>query len=326
MSLNTKIEWADSTFNPWIGCTRISPACDHCYAAVSTPARTRSIEWGPGKPRIRTSEANWREPAKWNRQHDEFYESHGRRRRVFCASLADVFDNEVDTQWRADLFGLITLTPNLIWMLLTKRIGNVPQLMQEITEPGKPWKLPDNVWLGATIANQEEADRDIPKLLATPARVRFLSCEPLLGPLDLTVFPRPPSDYDEAMPGFAQCRGFFFNALDGSDGFLNHDGHAWESAPGVRSHIDWIITGGESGLHARPAHPEWFRSLRDQCTEANVPFFFKQSGEFVSVSEVAGPGEHFEFPDGATVRRAGKKLAGRTLDGRTWDEVPSCAT
>jgi protein gp37 len=208
MSDQTGIEWADSTFNPWMGCTKVSPACDHCYAERDTK-RFGRVEWGQGKPRVRTSAGNWKKPLQWNTQafvecpecqwRGEWREADVRngccpscnhlprlfkpaRRRVFCASLADVFDNEVDPAWRDDLFALIESTPNLDWMLLTKRIGNVQNMLRQILRLNG---LPPNVWLGATICNQEEADRDIPKLLAVPAAVRFLSMEPLLGAVDI---------------------------------------------------------------------------------------------------------------------------------------------
>lgn len=186
MSEHSRIEWCDATFNPWIGCTKVSPACDHCYAeawdrrfAVSGHA----MRWGAKAQRTRTSAANWRQPLRWNAQADAFEAAHGRRRRVFCASLADVFDAEVPAAWRAELFALIAATPRLDWLLLTKRIGNVARMIEA---PGmQKCGLPPHVWLGATVVNQAEADRDIPKLLATPAAVRFLSIEPMLGPVDL---------------------------------------------------------------------------------------------------------------------------------------------
>nr|WP_275921833.1 DUF5131 family protein [Burkholderia sola] len=186
MSENTKIEWCDHTFNPWEGCQKVGPGCDHCYAETRNArfGGGTAVNWGPGAPRRRTSAANWRKPLQWNRD-GTFYAIHGRRQRVFCASLADVFDNEVDLLWRRDLFRLIADTENLDWLLLTKRIGNVTTMLRHIGVE----RLPDNVRLGATIVNQAEADRDIPKLLAVPARVRFLSMEPLLGPVDLTSIP-----------------------------------------------------------------------------------------------------------------------------------------
>jgi protein gp37 len=175
----TGIAWTDSTFNPWIGCTKVGPGCDHCYAeALDKRHRWQGdTHWGAGKPRMRTSAANWRKPLGWNKK----AEASGKPWRVFCASLADVFDNEVPETWRMDLLDLIQRTPNLTWLLLTKRIGLARRYM-----PSKP--LP-NVWLGATIVNQEEADRDVPKLLETPATVHFVSYEPALGPVDWTAYP-----------------------------------------------------------------------------------------------------------------------------------------
>ena len=178
MAENSKIEWTDHTFNPWVGCTKISPACDHCYAESWAKRTGNSELWGG--VRRRTTAANWRGPLKWNREASE----RGLRYRVFCASLADVFDNAVPMEWRADLFGLIEQTPRLDWLLLTKRIGNVPKMLDALRRDG----FPPNVWLGSTVVNQEEAERDVPKLLSVGARVRFLSCEPLLGPIDLSAW------------------------------------------------------------------------------------------------------------------------------------------
>ena len=178
MSENSKIEWTTHTFNPWVGCTKISPACDHCYAE-SWAKRSGAVTWG--SERKRTSVANWAMPLQWNRIAAET----GTRPRVFCASLADVFDNQVPLEWRRDLFALIDNCRNLDWLLLTKRIGKAHDMLNTVTLgfwEQSPWP---HVWLGATVCNQEEADRDIPKLLATPARVRFLSAEPMLGPIDL---------------------------------------------------------------------------------------------------------------------------------------------
>jgi protein gp37 len=191
MSENSKIEWTDHTFNPWEGCQKVGPGCDHCYAETRNArfGGGQAVNWGPGAPRRRTSPATWAMPRRWNAQADAFMAQHGRRQRVFCASLADVFDNAVDPQWRADLFTLIHQTPNLDWLLLTKRISNVPAMAMAMVAIIPGW-LPDNVWLGATTTSQVEANRDIPKLLAVPARVRFLSIEPLLGPVNLER-PRP---------------------------------------------------------------------------------------------------------------------------------------
>ncbi|WOD19807.1 phage Gp37/Gp68 family protein [Paraburkholderia kirstenboschensis] len=350
MSENSKIEWTDHTFNPWEGCQKVGPGCDHCYAETRN-ARFGggvAVNWGPGAPRRRTSAANWRKPLAWNAAHAEFFAAHGRRQRVFCASLADVFDNAVDPSWRADLFRLIRSTPNLDWLLLTKRIGNARQMIEDARDadalgPVWPW---ENVWLGATIVNQEEADRDVPKLLAIPARVRFLSMEPLLGPVDLESVAWP------SIPGHRVdvLRGGYWNKAgvlacgqsaglgEARGGFTNHS-----DMPG---RIDWVIVGGESGPGARPMHPVWARDIRDQCEAAGVPFLFKQRGEwapgencggtptrtertadwfagkwtFSTITPRAHEGLHTD--DEPTLYRIGKKLAGRHLDGRTHDEFP----
>jgi protein gp37 len=335
MSENSKIEWTDHTFNPWEGCQKVGPGCDHCYAETRNARYGGgvAINWGPGAPRRRTSAANWRKPLQWNRD-GTFYAKHGRRQRVFCASLADVFDNAVDLLWRRDLFRLISDTPNLDWLLLTKRIGNVPTMLKHIGVE----QLPDNVWLGATIVNQEEADRDIPKLLAVPARVRFLSMEPLLGPVDIASYlwpvcgwwKGPYNSYRDAEAAGAEC-GLKRQAMVSA--------HA--------KFIDWVIVGGESGTDARPMHPVWARDLRDQCTEAGVPFLFKQWGEWAPGENCGGPmkrtervahwwAEKWDFSsltprdalgmhadDEPTVYRCGRKTAGRHLDGRTHDEFPA---
>jgi protein gp37 len=312
MSANSKIEWTDHTFNPWIGCTKVSPACDHCYAEVSTPSRTLGVVWGAGQPRRRTSPGNWAMPLRWDAQATAFAAQHGRRQRVFCASLADVFDNEVPDEWRADLFALIEATPNLDWLLLTKRIGNAEHMM--FTARGGHLPLLPNLWLGATICNQAEADRDIPKLLKVPARVRFLSMEPLLGPVNLHPWLCAHGDASKPEQKFS----------------------AWCSPA---NSLHWVIVGGESGHEARPMHPDWVRSLRDQCAAAGVPFLFKQWGEWGPLPEAAMVGDapvgHFaqgQFCAGSIVlggsadglmQRIGKKAAGRLLDGVQHDGSPA---
>lgn len=261
MAETTGIAWTDATFNPWIGCTRVSPGCDHCYAAVSRPARAMNIEWGSGKVRHRTSASNWAKPLRWQRlaekglMPDGKTPTNGRRPRVFCASLADVFDNEVPSEWRSDLFRLIAKTPSLDWLILTKRIGNAAKMLHTMVVDAPP--LP-NVWLGASIVNQEEADRDIRKLFATPAAKWFVSYEPALGPVDWT------------LAFFGYCPEHDFHS-----GFCTERHHA-----GVR-HLSLIIVGGESdqGAHkARPFDIEWARQTIAQCKAAGVPVFMKQCG------------------------------------------------
>ena len=242
MSERTAIAWCDSTFNPWIGCTEVSPGCDNCYAREQD-ARKRwddgKTHWGPGVPRYRTSEANWKQPLAWNRKATK----DGKPHRVFCASLADVLDNEVPYEWRNDLWTLVEATPHLSWLLVTKRIGNVQKFAP------KSWLslgFPDHVRLLITVCNQEEADRDIPKLLALPCK-NGISYEPALGAID-----------------------FFCNGrIDG--------GAKWNvltSNPGIQ----WVIVGGESGSKARPFVLGWGKDTIRQCQAAGVPVFFKQAG------------------------------------------------
>lgn len=330
MAENTKIEWCDHTWNPWEGCQKVGPGCDHCYAETRNArfGGGQAPNWGPGAPRRRTSDANWRKPLQWQAQAAEFQAKHGRRQRVFCASLADVFDNQVPTQWRIDMFNLIAATPDLDWLLLTKRIGNAKAMMDQVARhqpipmqradtDSMSWQPMENVWIGATITSQAEADRDIPKLLAVPARVRFLSMEPLLGPVNLT----------RVSPGVFAATA---NALTGI--------WKWDGGPKKKEAppLDWVIVGGESGPGARPMHPDWALSLRDQCASAGVPFLFKQWGEWQIASAANGHHDsdmernaaHWVDMDGAMHKpsslglnnpfamvKVGKKAAGRLLDG-----------
>ncbi|MBW6524461.1 phage Gp37/Gp68 family protein [Sphingomonas sp. RHCKR47] len=292
MAENSAIEWTDHTFNPWEGCQKVGPGCDHCYAETRNArfGGGTAPNWGPGAPRRRTSHANWRKPLQWQADAAAFHAEHGRRQRVFCASLADVFDNAVNGAWRVDLASLILATPDLDWLLLTKRIGNAAGMLRDMF--GRD--VPANLWLGATIVNQDEADRDIPKLLATGGpRIRFLSMEPLLGPVDLT-----------------QVRDGYVDALRGIEG-------GGTSTLRMVNEVDWVIVGGESGPGARPMHPDWLIGLRDQCEAAGTPFLFKQWGEHlpVHVDKVTHSGIEF--------RRIGKKAAGRRLHGVQHDGVPA---
>jgi protein gp37 len=298
----SKIEWTDSTFNPWIGCTKIAPACDHCYAA-DMAKRYGWVEWG-NAPRKRTSEALWRTPLKWQRGAAAFFAEHGRRRRVFCASLADVFDNQVPTAWRDDLWQLISATPDLDWLLLTKRPQNIEGMLPPFWD-----KVKGHVWLGTTVEDQKHAALNIPHLLDHDCAVRFISAEPLLGPLAI-------ENYLLDYP------------IEGRAGRLN-----------------WVIAGGESGPHARPSSPSWFTSLRDQCAAAGVPFLFKQWGEWTPGANVdahsgtvqtahwwnnewsigrenlSSEGGHVD--DEPDLYRSGKKAGGRRLDGITHDGFPA---
>jgi protein gp37 len=173
MAENSKIEWTDHTFNPWIGCQNVSPGCDHCYAEVMMDHRYGRVKWGPHGERVRTSPGNWRKPLQWAKA------ANGNRPRVFCASLADVFDNKAPEGARADLFGLIRQTPQLDWLLLTKRPQNIAKML-----PGDWGVGYANVWLGTTCEDQKHYDTRWPMLASVPAAVRFISYEPAIGPLD----------------------------------------------------------------------------------------------------------------------------------------------
>lgn len=337
MSANSKIEWTDHTFNPWIGCTKVSPGCANCYAESEDKRRGWTPEgWGKGKPRQRTSEAYWKQPLKWNRiaawpspdiiQASCPVEIPGPRPRVFCASLADWLDDEVPIEWLADLLALIHATPNLDWQLLTKRPENfVSRVLEVITFVGSnfrkddseitifahDWltgKAPANVWVGASVEDQKRADERIPQLLKIPAEVRFLSCEPLLGPVNIDLV------WHNCPNCGAQKRATQRTCI-ASDCMASHN-----------VGVDWVIAGGESGHGARPMHPEWARGLRDQCVAAGVPFFFKQWGEYGPAPDLRLD-RRTEVVDGgmaglAHMRCVGKRAAGRLLDGREWSEFP----
>ncbi|MGB6221634.1 phage Gp37/Gp68 family protein [Haloferula sp.] len=256
---NSKIEWTHHTFNPWMGCTKVSPGCLHCYAETLMDTRYGRVKWGKGQPRSRTGKENWRKPHQWNRAAADAIE----RPRVFCASLADWLDDEVDVEWLADLLSLIAETPNLDWLLLTKRPQAFARRMKAVAlltkHPasvlaqrwGEMEQAPPNVWVGTSAEDQIRWDERMSLLMSIPARVRFVSAEPLLGRIHMD---------------------------------------------GIRP--DWLIVGGESGPGARPMEREWVEHLRDQCDERTA-FHFKQWGG------------------------VDKKTAGRELDGRTWDQLPS---
>lgn len=178
MGETTGISWCDSTWNPWIGCQKVSAGCDNCYAETLMDKRYHKVEWGPHGERKRTSASNWRQPVTWNKHHAAFQAEHGRRQRVFCSSLADVFDNKAPEGARGDLFDLIAATPNLDWLLLTKRPENFARYF-----PTGEWK---NIWLGVTAEDQAAYDRRWPLLREQRGvPVKFISYEPAIGPLDI---------------------------------------------------------------------------------------------------------------------------------------------
>lgn len=362
MAENSKIEWTDHTFNPWIGCTKVHAGCTNCYAEADFDKRKHFANWGPNGTRIVTTAANWKKPIAWNKQaHKD-----GIRRKVFCASLADVFEDwsgpmtthDGYSLWqcrkcgdildgavpsiqcspptctkrgcmstgsvtefsmkdaRNRLFSLIDETPNLDWLLLTKRPENIRRMTPlweyhacitgdcphdrqsdcDLSDAG----YRDNVWIGTSISDQASADKQIPELLKCRdlSPVLFLSAEPLLGPIDIDRYLWP----------------------------FHPDGRAkFEYPLGL---IKQVIVGGESGPDARPMHPDWARGLRDQCQAAGVPFFFKQWGEWLPHSQSQYRGSHWsdrghKFDDDNLATWYGKKAAGRRLDGREWNEFPA---
>jgi protein gp37 len=233
MAQNSAIEWTDHTANFWWGCFKVSDGCKNCYAETLSNRYGKSI-WGPPKTTGRELKKGiWKELPKWNEQARES----GQRRRVFVQSMADFFEDHPQvTEWRWNAICLMEQCKSLDFQVLTKRPENILSMVP-VSWQRNDW--PSNVWIGTSVENQETADQRIPELLKIPAKVRFLSCEPLLGPIDFYKVTSPASR--ETLRG-----------------------------------IQWVIVGGESGPHARPMHPAWARSIRDQCQAAGVPFFMKQ--------------------------------------------------
>ena len=349
MAENSLIEWTEHTFNPWMGCTMVAPECTHCYAKTLMDDRYGNVKWGPKGTRVVTAASTWAKVLKWDRDAAKA----GVPARVFCCSLADVFEDDRGctggedrgmhtlNDVRARLWALIESTPNLIWLLLTKRPENILGMVPASWLEAGRW--PSNVWTGTSAGCQATADDAVPKLLEVPGR-HFLSCEPMLGPVDLTRIGCDDTGKVNALAGLVFCDG--------------------RNEPAETERVHWVICGGESGPGARPMHPDWARGLRDQCAEAGVPFFFKQWGEFYPHTiDPEGWADHLDcidplgrpcavsrgkdrwargvcwwslrpweqlglwhengIPEGAVeVRRVGKKAAGRVLDGRTWDELP----
>lgn len=358
--------------------------CKNCYAETLMDKRRGRVQWGPHGTRSRTSPATWKQPLQWNerrwncpecghwskeggeclrtvitetrhRDHDGPYvRGHSRpcpgvrefieRPRVFCASLADVFEDRDDLkEWRDDLFKLIDATPNLDWLLLTKRPERIPEVWPRgIYRPfgfvpcQNDRGYRPNVWMGTSVEDQECADLRIPQLLkaADLARFAFLSVEPLLGPVDL----------DPMWVTCKRCNGTMSIPVEGGG---DPCPECLKPFQGVRPAINWVIVGGESGPGARPMHPEWARSIVKQCAEAQVPVLFKQWGEWApcgkvhsrqdfyggrcvegatgGVTSVLGMverGRMVEMSPGVVLEKVGKKKAGRVLDGVTHNAFP----
>jgi protein gp37 len=310
MSGKSKIEWTDRTWNPLTGCTKVSPGCDRCYAKTMHERFN-----GPGSfDTVTLHPERLEQPLRWRRPS-----------RVFVNSMSDLFHRDVTDYFIAEVFAVMAAADRHTFQLLTKRPARMRSLLAKesfwldvfmIAEnqhggSRRIWPLP-NVWLGVSVEDQHWADLRIPALLDTPAAVRFLSCEPLLGPINL-------------------------RAIGATGWHLNTS--AFRSRDVPDRGIDWVIVGGESGRGARLMHAGWARTLRDQCEAAGVPFLFKQWGEWAPTKHLSAglvvdprerPGEAVadglhagDAPWRRVYRRVGKKAAGRELDGRTWDEYPA---
>ena len=360
MADGTAIEWTDASWNPIRGCTRVSEGCRHCYAEtvaarwsgpgqpyeglasfVDRPGRAREARWTGD---VRLIDAHLRDPLRWQRP-----------RKVFVNSMSDLFHEGVPDLWIDRIFAVMALAPRHSFQILTKRPQRMRDYMTSLTLarliaatndlPADPiaapdWPLP-NVWLGVSIEDQAAADARVPILLQTPAAVRFVSAEPLLGPIDLTALHWTDED--------AEIR---YDALTAEAWVENStSASAYTNQADGNTRLDWVIAGGESGPQARPMHPGWPRELRDQCADAGVAFFFQQWGEWHPAAEhdAAGcprletpevihrsgerelrPAEAFRLVTAsdlgwAAVCRLGKKRAGRTLDGRTHDDFPTAS-
>lgn len=265
MGDTTGIGWTDSTFNPWIGCAKVSPGCAHCYAETMVTGRMgRPGTWGEDGIRQRTSAGNWRKPLQWEKLAESFQAEHGHRQRVFCASLADVFEPRPELEaWRSDLYDLIEQTPSLDWQILTKRPDYACEWLGDYYAP--------NVWMGTSVENTRFTWR-VDWLRQIPAAVRFVSAEPLLGSL----FDRKRSRTAQLAPYAVQDR-----------------------APIDLFGIQWVIAGGESGPGHRPFDPDHARELRDACVAERIPFFFKQHGGATPKSggKILDGVEWCEFPE-----------------------------
>lgn len=320
----TKIEWAERTWNPITGCTKISAGCKNCYAERMSKRLAGRYGYDKDNPFKVTFHPNrLGEPLKWRKPQV-----------VFVCSMGDIFHEDVSDEWILKIFDVIRMCspgvgdyPEHTFLILTKRPermrdimlrmrfdNSVPRMYLEEKEDmftsypiGRYLK---NVWLGVTAENKKTADKRIPILLQTPAAKRFVSVEPMLGAVDLTQTP-------------TDSNAITLNALTGIP--YDWDYEQWIPEDDIGSKLDWVICGGETGPGARPLNSSWARSLRDQCIGAGVPFFFKQQGEWgykpYGNRKGMNPYESAKV-DGDLIFKCGRKLAGRKLDGQEWNERP----
>ncbi len=298
--MSTKIEWTDETWNPVTGCTKVSEGCRNCYAE-RIAKRFPHDGSAPGNKtnpfeEVITHPGRLNQPLHWKKV-----------RRIFVCSMGDLFHEDVPDKFLDDVFWKMEITVRHTFQVLTKR---PKRMMDYLSSRWSFMQPPKNIWLGTSVEDQKTADDRIPLLLQIPAAVRFVSYEPALGPVDFRNVKM------RMVGGEVVC-------IDA----LTSEWVPGEPSP-TKNHLDWIIAGGESGPHARPTHPEWFRSVRDECFATEVPFFFKQWGEWVtenqSPEDIILPGESRTFPDGRGLQhfRVGKKRAGSLMDGREWKQFP----
>ena len=303
MAENSKIEWTDHTANFWWGCLKVSPGCANCYAETWSK-RYGKVIWGPPETTEREYKKGvWNNVVKWNKE----AKKNNVRKRVFVQSMADFFEDHPQVvEWRTRALQLMVDCLWLDFQVLTKRPENINRMVEQSTgfsDAAMYFHAARNVWIGTSVEDQKTADERIPHLLRVPATVRFLSCEPLLGPINLGL--------DGITPKYISAR-----------------------YKPVGELIDWAIVGGESGPNARPMNPNWARALRDQCQVAGVAFFFKQwgawawSGQWIDYpeferDELPRQRPRHVFDNGTVMYKVGKKAAGRLLDGQEWNEMPS---
>lgn len=317
----TKIEWADLTINPVVGCSKCSPGCDNCYAERGAARMVRHPNPKiSGKYAGVVDENGW--TGKLNIRDDGVFADLAvsrRPKRVFVGSMCDLFHEAVAGEYIQGLLASMSLMPQHSFLLLTKR----PERAAELLDGVLALEGFEHIWLGVTVCNQEEADAKIPVLLSIPAAKRFVSVEPMLGPVSLKAIP---------LPHFGSTAEK--NALTGEVWIPGNCGESSQTLQGKK--LDWVISGGETGPGARPMHPDWVRGLRDQCQEAAVPFFFKGWGGWMpsEINSCGRIGTWFDgqFVDnhgnlrepGLNMSRAKSKVYGhRLLDGREWNEVPA---
>jgi len=303
--MTTKIEWTHEVWNPVTGCTKVSSGCKNCYA--ETIARRF---WG---------ERNFTD-VQWHEDRLEIPLHWKKPRRVFVNSMSDLFHEDVPSDFIQRVFEVMREARQHTYQILTKRPERMHSEISVITV-GSTITYPfPNVWLGVSVEDQRTANERIPLLLKTPARIRFVSYEPALGPIDFTNIPSGNSSYPilDSLTGTERRSVVQLGNLD----FCAYNEDKYFSEDSTK--IDWIIMGGESGPRARPMHPDWAISVRDQCQEVGVPFFFKQWGEYLFPSQAFG-GKYEAEKDMSKAHkwRIGKKAAGRLLDKEEWNEYPS---